>query len=173
MPSDYVKDLVDHKQRVAKRMQIVANELFKRAANHDNSKFSEEEFEAYDGAFAELQKYAYGTEDFKAALNKIKPAIAHHYAVNDHHPEHFEQGVNQMNLIQLIEMVCDWLAASERSQKDIRAGLEINKKRFGIDEQLCGIIKNTIEKLYAGEKPVEVDPNTLYPDVLLAGPDPD
>src|SRR5690242_1417241 len=36
MSSDYVKDLVDHKLRVAGYMQIVANELFRRAIMHDH-----------------------------------------------------------------------------------------------------------------------------------------
>lgn len=147
MPSEYVKDLVDHKQRVAKYMQIVANELSKRAAIHDNSKFSPEEYEAYESAFPDLQRYAYGTPEFKAVLDTIQPAIQHHYAVNDHHPEFFEQGINQMSLVQVIEMICDWIAASERSQTDIGKGLEINKQRFGIDDQLCAIIKTTIEAL--------------------------
>ncbi len=67
MPSDYVKDLVDHKQRVAGYMQLIANDLFRRATIHDNSKFSPEEFEAYEEAFPELQQYAYGTEEFKGS----------------------------------------------------------------------------------------------------------
>ena len=151
MPSDYVKDLVDHKRRVATYMLLVAYELSKRAAIHDNSKFTEQEFKAYELAFPELQKHAYGSPEFQAALDTIKPAIAHHYAANDHHPEYFEQGINDMNLVQLVEMACDWLAASERSQKDVKAGLEINRERFGIDEQLYGVIKNTLDALKAKE----------------------
>lgn len=167
MPSDYVKDLVDHKRRVAGHMQTVANDLFGRAAVHDNSKFSEEEYSAYDAAFPGLQKYAYGTPEFKAELSKIGLAVAHHYSVNDHHPEFFRNGVSDMNLIQLIEMVCDWMAASERSKTDIIKGLEMNQKRFQIDDQLMSIIKNTIVALRGDT----TDPNTLYPDVLLAGTD--
>jgi hypothetical protein len=132
-------------------MLLVAHGLSQRAAIHDNSKFSEQEFEAYEEAFPELQKYAYGSPEFKAALDTIQPAIAHHYAANDHHPEHFEQGINDMNLVQLVEMVCDWLASSARSQADITKGLEVNKERFGIDDQLYGIIKNTIDALKAKE----------------------
>jgi len=157
MPSDYVKDLVDHKQRVAGYMQLIANDLFRRATIHDNSKFSPEEFEAYEEAFPELQQYAYGTEEFKAALQKIKPSIQHHYEANDHHPEHFEMGISQMHLIQVVEMLCDWLAASERSQTNFLQGLEMNKERFGIDDQLFEIIKNTV-KWYAPQKLLVVDP---------------
>src|SRR6266704_2184196 len=147
MPRNFIVDLVDHKRRVAGYMQIVANELFRRAAVHDNSKFSPEEFEAYEEAFPDLQKYAYGTEEFRAVLRKIKPAIQHHYQANDHHPEHFEAGVNSMTLIELIEMVCDWMAASDRSQTDVHRGLDINRERFKIERQLFEIIKNTINLL--------------------------
>lgn len=151
MPSDYVKDVIDHKQRVAGYMQTIANDLFRRAYIHDNSKFSPEEFEAYEEAFPNLQKYAYGTEELRAELRKIKPAIQHHFKANDHHPEWHDQGVGGMSLVQLLEMVCDWLAASERSQTDFSQGLEINKERFHIDEQLFEVIKNTV-KWYAPQK---------------------
>lgn len=144
MPSEYVADLVQHKKWVAENLQIVANELFRRAAIHDNSKFSPEEFEAYEAAFPDLQKYAYGTEEFKAALSTIQPAIEHHYQANDHHPEHFPGGIIDMNLIQLIEMVCDWMAAARRSQTGVLKGMEINRKRFGIEPQLINIIAHTI-----------------------------
>lgn len=54
------------------------------------------------------------------------------------------QGINGMNLMQIVEMVCDWKAASERlADSDFAAGLEISRKRFGIDDQLFGIIQNT------------------------------
>lgn len=128
-------------------MQFIVCDLFQRAVVHDNSKFSPEEYEPYEEAFPELQKYAYGTPEFKAALQKIKPAIQHHYENNDHHPEYFEAGISQMNLIQIVEMVCDWIAASERSQKDIFTGLEMNKERFKISDQLYAIIKNTVIEL--------------------------
>lgn len=147
MPGEYVTDLVDHKARVAGYLQKVASDLFFRASVHDNSKFSPEEYEDYEAAFPDLQKYAYGTEEFRAALRKIKPAISHHYRVNDHHPEHFEQGITEMNLIQLIEMVCDWLAASERSQTPFEDGLVKNKARFSIDEQLYQVLRNTAYRL--------------------------
>jgi hypothetical protein len=141
MPSEYVADLIQHKRWVAEYMQIVANELFRRAVIHDNSKFSSEEFEAYEEAFPGLQKYAYGTDEFRAELRKIEPAIEHHYKAN-----HLN-GIADMDLIQVIEMVCDWLAASKRSQKDICQGLEINQRRFGIEQQVINLISHTVAEL--------------------------
>lgn len=147
MPSDFVKDLVQHKAWVAENMQAVANDLFQRAAIHDNSKFEPEEFELYEQVFPELQKYAYGTPELRAVYGKLKPALKHHFEVNRHHPEYHENGINGMTLIDLIEMVCDWLAASRRSQTGIAKGLEINKERYGISDQLFEIIKNTVREI--------------------------
>lgn len=156
MPSDYITDLVDHKNRVAAHMQPMATDLFQRATRHDTSKFAPEECEAYEQAFPELQKHAYGTPEFKAALQTIQPAIQHHYRANDHHPEHFPGGVAQMNLVQIIEMLCDWMAASERSQTDFLYGLELNRQRFGIGDQLYAVLLNTVAQ-YAPAK-VSVPP---------------
>ena len=153
MPSDYIKDLVDHKQRVAGYMQIVANELFKRAIIHDNSKFSPEEFDTYEAISAELQKYVYGSQEYKEAVKKLGPAWSHHCQVNDHHPQHFEDGVRGMNLMQLVEMLCDWLAASERGQTDVLQVLAINTKQFHIDDQLFEILKNTVKEIAPAKLP--------------------
>lgn len=170
MPSDFLVDLIDHKRRVGIYLQKIANALFSRAVVHDNSKFTPEEYEPYDKAFPGLQKYGYGTDEFRAELAKIKPAITHHYEHNDHHPEYFKSGIDGMNLIQLVEMTCDWIAASERSQKDIFKGLDMNKDRFKISDQLYSIIKNTVIELTGKDDKYQPDPNTLYPDVLLTGP---
>ena len=53
-----------------------------------------------------------------------------------------------MNLVDLIEMICDWKAASERhADGDIYKSIEINQKRFGYSDELKQILKNTIEIL--------------------------
>ena len=52
-----------------------------------------------------------------------------------------------MNLIQLVEMLCDWLAASERGQTDVLQSLAINKKKFHIDDQLFEVLKNTVKEI--------------------------
>jgi len=53
--------------------------------------------------------------------------------------------VSYMNLIDVIEMFCDWKAATLRhADGDILNSIKINKKRFGMSEQLCRILINTI-----------------------------
>ena len=147
MPSDFLVDLIDHKRRVGLYLQKLANALFVRAIVHDNSKFMPEEYEPYDQAFPEFKKHAFGSEGMKAVYESIKPALDHHLRSNRHHPEYYKNGIKDMNLIDVLEMTCDWLAASHRSKTGIDKGLEINKERYGISDQLFEIIKNTVIEL--------------------------
>ena len=67
---------------------------------------------------------------------------------NSHHPEHYENGIYGMDLIDLVEMICDWKAASLRhADGNIMKSLEINKERFNIDEQLFQILVNTVNNM--------------------------
>lgn len=145
MVSKNITGVIKHKQEVANYMGIIATQLFQRAANHDNSKFSPEEFEVFEEMTPLLETLTYGSEEYKQALAKMQPALDHHYRENNHHPEYYEDGIEGMSLIDLIEMVCDWMAATKRVQNgDISTSLEINKKRFGIDDQLAKILENTV-----------------------------
>ncbi len=59
-----------------------------------------------------------------------------------------ESGLNGMSLLDIVEMLCDWKAASERTkQGSIAASLIHNKQRFGIDDQLAAILENTVKEL--------------------------
>lgn len=57
-------------------------------------------------------------------------------------------GVYGMNLIDLVEMLADWKAASLRHADGyIMTSLEINKARFGISDQLARILENTVRMM--------------------------
>jgi hypothetical protein len=79
-------------------------------------------------------------------LRDMKPALDHHYANNRHHPEHFgEEGIDGMNLFDVLEMFIDWTASTRRhADGDIAKSIEINKKRFGMSDQLAQIFRNTV-----------------------------
>jgi len=56
--------------------------------------------------------------------------------------------VRLMSLLDVIEMLCDWKAASERTkQGSIAQSLAHNKERFGISDQLFSILTNTVREL--------------------------
>jgi len=75
---------------------------------HDQSKYNPPERDAYI-----LLSWAWANQG--VALSKseklaTKDAIQHHYAKNDHHPEHYNGNLDNMQWHHFIEMVCDWFA---------------------------------------------------------------
>jgi hypothetical protein len=58
-------------------------------------------------------------------------------------------GLNGMTLINLLEMLMDWKAATERhNDGDILKSIEINQKRFNYSDELKQIFINTIKEIF-------------------------
>jgi hypothetical protein len=145
---DSTPDTLAHIRKVQARLGEIVTALHERGESHDASKLIEPEKSGFDVLTFKLSSLVYGSEEYKAALVEGKPTIEHHYAHNSHHPEHWPNGVAGMSLLDVIEMLADWRAASERtSQGSIAASLEHNRVRFGIDDQLYNILVNTVAEL--------------------------
>lgn len=149
MKHDSTQDTLEHINKVQARIAEVQVHLDERAALHDRSKLQEPEKSGYDVLTIKLKDCVYGSDEYRAALAEAKPVIDHHYAHNTHHPEHYGPlGINGMSLLDVIEMLCDWKAASERTkQGSIEQSMTHNAQRFGIDTQLGMILANTIKEL--------------------------
>jgi hypothetical protein len=52
-----------------------------------------------------------------------------------------------MTLVDLIEMLADWKAATERHDDgDLAKSLEVQRERFRLSDQLVAILRNTAEQ---------------------------
>jgi hypothetical protein len=124
------------------------DKLMERLGRHDASKLVAPEHKYFDKGTPELEKSTYGEKSYDDAKGKIKEGLKHHYANNDHHPEHFgEEGISGMNLYQLVEMWLDWTAAVRRhADGNIFNSIMVNRfKRpeFHMDDQIFKIFLNT------------------------------
>lgn len=141
-------DTLKHIGKVAGWIGIVVAKLESRALAHDASKLREPEKSTFDEFTPRLAGLTYGSDEYRACLDAMRPALLHHYAENRHHPEHFIEGVGGMTLLDILEMLCDWKAASERhADGDIAESLRINRERFGIGDQLARVLENTAREL--------------------------
>jgi hypothetical protein len=140
-----------HMHQVRRYLKQVTQELEDRALHHDLSKLDEPEAEAFAKANMgmALHGITYGSDEYKQRIKEILgSALEHHYAENAHHPEYHMNGVDDMTLIDLMEMLADWKAATLRhNDGDIMRSLEINKERFGLSPQLAMILANTVRNL--------------------------
>lgn len=145
---DYIKDTKKHIELVKKFMLFVASELQKRALVHDETKLHEPEKSIFCKHTPELDKCEYGSKEYKKHLDKVRVALDHHYANNSHHPEHYPNGIKGMNLLDVVEMFCDWYAVTYQHKRNtIEDSIEINKERFGYSNDLEAIFKNTVTLL--------------------------
>lgn len=134
-----------HIAKVAGFMNTLVVDLINRAVNHDASKLSDPEFPVFCKYTPLLKSSVYGSADYKQLLSEMAPALEHHYANNTHHPENHKDGWRDMNLMDLLEMVCDWMAAVQRHDNgSIKESLAINKKRFGLSDDIVKILESTI-----------------------------
>jgi len=105
---EYKNYVVAHKERVSQFAEWLKEnlpDLFENIdidlfdemiRDHDESKFSEEEFEPYAQKwFGDGKK----TPEYEAAWE-------HHYMNNEHHPEYWNG--DDMPYIYILEMLCDW-----------------------------------------------------------------
>ena len=142
-------DTLAHIARVRELLENCTARLTFRGAAHDASKLVDPEMATFDTCTLKLKAMAYGSTEYRAALAELKPALDHHYANNSHHPEHYPNGVDGMSLFDVVEMLMDWKAATERMKDggDIWRSLQINAERFRISPQLLSILENTAREM--------------------------
>lgn len=133
----------EHILKVQGHMASVLSNLTNRMTVHDQSKFTEQELGLVMGK-PSFDKYEYMSKEERQALESVKESLQHHYNNNSHHPEFYASGVNGMSLFDLIEMVCDWKAASEMSPNgSLEGSIEYNTERFNLSPEIVKILRNT------------------------------
>lgn len=141
-------ETLKHIRLVQKYLNVFVKELIERGEKHDDSKMVSPELEAYTEVTKELAGLTYNSPEYNEGLKKLGPALTHHYANNSHHPQFYQDGINDMSLLDVIEMFCDWKAASKRhNDGNINKSININADRFSMSPQLVKIFENTVRLL--------------------------
>ena len=143
-----IQATLKHIKRVEQLLHQVMDKLLEHAFTHDASKLIEPELSVFTEFTPKLKDSTYGSEEYKTFLKEMKVALDHHYSINRHHPEYWESGISQMNLIDIIEMLSDWKAASERHKNgSLTRSIEQNQERFGYSDEFKNLLINTITYL--------------------------
>ena len=143
-------EVLRHMGVIRNYMKDFTDELTARAFVHDFSKLKEPELSMLV-ELSELsdERHEYGSSAYSDMLKKIEPLLKEHNSVNTHHPEHYENGIDGMDLYDICEMFIDWRVASEKHEgSDIWKSLEVGKERFGMSDQLYNILKNTADRTW-------------------------
>ena len=108
-------------------------------------------------------RYPYGSKEYEQKLKRWSKVFKHHYQYNRHHPEHYEYGISEMTLIDIVEMMCDWLGYKDTTT--ITEALKVCDEqmvRYNISEELRQVIFNTLLRYYSlmGGKNPNYDDNS-------------
>ena len=145
---EYKEYVIEHKERVTKFADwlkkncpdvfegVDPDTFMELIDEHDESKFSEEEFEPY------AQKW-YGD---KKETGEYELAWEHHYMNNEHHPEYWDG--EDMPYIYILEMICDWGSFSIASgdMKEL-SDFYFNKAKADPEKSLSDATQEIIEDI--------------------------
>lgn len=141
---DSTQDTLEHIRHVQNFLNQFAFELVERGRVHDMSKLLSPEKEGFDRETPLLKNVKYGSQEYKDSLARLKDTLMHHYTNNTHHPEYYKNGIEGFDLFDLVEMYCDWKAASMRTKDgNFADSIDISSKRFKLPKELIEIFKNT------------------------------
>ena len=155
-----ISKITRHIKAVRFAIQLVTDELRRRADCHDDSKFTKEELDYYLAYEKFPEGLKFGSEEYKAAEKRLNVGVGSsgfglHSRRNDHHPEHYdcpEQGVDLsfMGLFPLIEMVCDWCGAhiAYGNKGDWLESVVYNTSRFDFNNRQKWVIDQVADFLH-------------------------
>ena len=136
MYNDYIKK---HRHYVRKAFELFGDDIFNKIydyfedngrnmdddksileyliQNHDMSKYSPEEFDAYADYF---YPYENMNKTSKEINDNFDVAWKHHYSLNPHHPQYWYGFFKSYIPVPIIiEMLCDWIAVSMNNNTSV------------------------------------------------------
>lgn len=141
----YLQEIRKHVRHVQLYLSKFSEDLYRRGIFHDNSKFHEPELSGFAENIDNIPLLVYDSAEYKAKWLEMRPVIDEHHKNNRHHPEHWANGVDDMSLSDMIEMLVDWKASSMRYKDgSLRKSVDINCEKYNISPQLKRILLNTV-----------------------------
>lgn len=168
--SQTVRFIKNHQQKVQKNAHLLCSELIKRADEHDKSKLEEPELTGWEEMDKE-PRYEYGTEEYFEKQERYRWVFQHHYLNNKHHPEYWRGFLCDMDLIDVLEMICDWASFDYMTYTDAIEIIEQQMDRFGFNGLLKSLILNTFKNYFCiteSEKDT-IKYNEKWGDILNSG----
>jgi len=144
-----INNIIKHRNSVKNKLKFLSEEIKKRGEEHDLSKLQQPEL----GWLIQMDKEPrceYGTPEYFEKMKRWQKFFIHHYTNNRHHPNHFKFGIYDMTLVDLCEYITDIISYyDEMHVGDALKTIESQKERFGFDEQLSQILKNTLLEYFS------------------------
>ena len=118
---------------------------------HDTDKLKEPLKSSYDKYTEELNNLSFSSDKLSKLIDQYKEFSKSHYDNADHHPNK-HNGVQNMPIPNLIEMLCDWCARLEQTSESnlrerIYAYIDKQAEELKFDNALASILKNSADDI--------------------------
>jgi hypothetical protein len=127
-----LRSFLAHRAYLVEAHGLLSAELTRRAAVHDLSKLSDDEFAGFSRINASARVNKFGSPEYQAGIDAERSVVDLHYRRNSHHPERAKLAgqaaeearglpddatywaahqAARLTFLDIIEMACDWFAA--------------------------------------------------------------
>ena len=134
-----LNQILTHRNAVSVRMSSIGNDLAARGRRHDNSYSSITESGLIEKMFSKVD------EETKERSMKLLESI--HDSQNDYRINHHDNGVKDMNIIQLVEYITDKMASVEEEINNPTVEDYVSYVLSDVDDasdDLKSVIRNTV-----------------------------
>lgn len=154
-----------HRNNVASRINKIIKELFRRAEEHDKSKLQEPELSGWKEMDKE-PRYPYGTPEYFDKMRRYQWVFDAHYKANRHHPEHWQGFFIEMDLLDFLEMILDWVSYKEDiTINEMYKIVSENCERFEFPPLMRELAINTLKRYIVREDDIFDEMGVPHPDI--------
>ena len=137
--NNILKQVMDHRIKVSMRMSLIGNDLAARGRRHDNSYSQSTEMDLIKKSFNDETE-----EKRKHSMELLEGVHASH---NDYMVNHFDNGIKDMNILQLVEYITDKMASVDEEVEEPTIEVYEEYVLNGVEDasdDLKSVVKNTI-----------------------------
>lgn len=134
-------------EQLCRLLNVSLHSLEENINRHDQSKFSEEEFEGYRNWF-------YPCTDEEKNKEEYDKAWIHHYTNNPHHPQYWIRDgyTEDMPSVFIAEMLCDWQGMAIKFGTSTYEYYLKERDKKGFSENTKKILDVVVKEVFEGVK---------------------
>lgn len=94
-------------------------------------------------------RYPYGSPEYFDKLKRYEWVLKEHYRRNSHHLEHYSNFLGEMDLLDLTEMLMDWISYKDNlTYQETEKVLTQQAARYNLPPFLVSILRNTVLRMF-------------------------
>lgn len=151
---NFQKDQIEHLQIVQRQVVKFCDKILMSAVEHDTSKWSDLEYEAFVKSRESLRASKTGKDaSYQKHLNS--DAIQFHIKNNPHHAEYWDARGEKMPVHEIISMFFDWRSRCLAKGVDMKDFREFNMAKLKNQKHAIAIVEQ-LEREYPAPTPEEL-----------------